>query len=818
MEVIKFEEISEELTKKFANNRLIPVIGSGFTLGCNSLHGKVPSGESYKRYMLDAICENISFSDAEKEKLSNDPFSRIAGYYMSNVDDRKKYEYFLNNFSEVKIEDKGKLNFLKIGWPYIYTLNIDDGIEKNSKFSHVIVSNKSNVEEKNFDEFKCVIKLHGDVHDIIKYKEYNSLIFSEIQYGKSMEKNQVLLSKLNHDAQFQNLIFIGCSLSDEMDMLTSLPDTIETVETDRYVCVATLPNTLDKIHYQQYKITHIIVFDSYDDMYKQLYNSWTESQKICVDGLDTHKNYPVEKIDDHFETNKSYYLFGKSLFENGKMKQPFFFIGRDTTPKILNDSKNFRINIIRGSSYSGKTYLMCDLIMRIRNRDVYAFESKERITEQAFSTLLDKSNSVFLFDTNVLEMEQIEYVIRQRKRLESNNNVCFIFTHNNDGEFNGLISVLKDEEVISEHNIGSWELKNRFSKNEIELVNPLMTRCTIGILQQERTLLDNVIRISNDLKSKHKFSNASLSSDSMKKVASLIILAVEKKVYSTQIVKFDLLREIHDQYLKARPLIDCEETWPFESSASDNPNLKYVINAEYWLYTYLGDYANSEKNQEIIVNAFKYIIEKIVRVSGNPTIDGYVVNSYKKYILFDNINRIFKTNGRKSVSLIKKIYDGLNPYLSNDPNYLHQRAKCYIKLAFYIDDIGEKERLFKDSMRYANIAREIFNERFKKYQNSKIAISIAHVEYTLAIIACHECNLHEFDNIDENSDAILKLAGALDSPHNSYDYAKKDYINYDNVVAKTYREMMTNPSKLNDEARKDALNILFHKIGGKGAN
>ena len=811
MEVINSKDILDELIKKFANNQMIPIIGSGFTLNCNANHGLVPSGSAYKKYMLDTFCKNQGISDEERTILERKSFSEIAEYYIKYVDDEIKHRYFLNNFSEVKIDNKEKLNFLKIIWPYIYTLNIDDGIEKNSGFSHVISSNKKVIDDKVFDEYSCVIKLHGDVNEIINYHDYDSLIFSKRQYGESMSKNKVLLSKLNHDAQFQNLIFIGCSLSDEMDMLLSLPSSTDATKTNRYICVTKQPGKLEKLSYEQYGITHVIVFESYNDIYNQLYSAWLESQKISSDELDTHKNYRIEMIDDQFEINKSYYLFGKSLFEKGKIMKPFFFISRDSISQVLDNEKEYNINIVQGNSYSGKTYVLSDLVMRIRNKEVYAFESKDRISGKAFQKLLEKTNSLFLFDTNSLDIEQIEYIFRNNKQLKDRHNKCFIFAHNNNRELHGLIHLLKDSSVISKNCIGNIHLNNSLSNNEIQTINPLMTRCGIGILKPDCTILDNVIDSSVALESKHKYSNIRLSFDSLKEVASLIILAIEKKVYSTQVIKFDILSEIHNQYLKGRPLIDLERTWSFEASASDNPNEKYIINAEYWLYKQLEKFASNERNQTIIVNAFKYIISKIVELEGKPKIIGYANFSYRKYILFDNINRVFKTNGKNSIILIRKIYDGLNEYLSNDPNYLHQRAKCYIRLAYYTRNIAEIEKLLSDSARYANIALGIFSQRYDESRNEKIIISIDHVKYTLAVIACHKSKIHEFKDINENSDAIIKLTDALASPYNSYDYAKNDYINYQNVVHKIFSEMLSSPQKLNDEA-KSSMNVLYNMI------
>lgn len=46
---------------------------------------------------------------------------------------------------------------------------------------------------------------------------------------------------------------------------------------------------------------------------------------------------------------------------------------------------------------------------------------------------------------------------------------------------------------------------------------------------------------------------------------------------------------------KAMPLIEKESTWVFEMSAANNSPLKYVVNAEYWLFNQLDILAKVEK-------------------------------------------------------------------------------------------------------------------------------------------------------------------------------------------------------------------------------
>ena len=93
------------------------------------------------------------------------------------------------------------------------------------------------------------------------------------------------------------------------------------------------------------------------------------------------------------------------------------------------------------------------------------------------------------------------------------------------------------------------------------------------------------------------------------------------------------------------PLIDCEATWSFEKSSGDNSPVKYVLNAEYWLCGQLESFARTEENYVRIVDAYKYIISQIIAHEGRPELlYGNRVTSYKNYIFFDNINRLFSSN------------------------------------------------------------------------------------------------------------------------------------------------------------------------------
>lgn len=810
MEIVNFSDIYDTFTKNLKRNMVIPIIGSGFTLNSEAKNGKVPSGKDYQEYMIDSLCNKFEELNETKGEMYKESFSKIAELYIKQIDDIDKRNYFVSNFTDVKIQEKNKIDFLKIEWPYIYTLNIDDAIEKNSKFNHTICCNNENVIESVFDEFNCVIKLHGDVNNLINYGNYNSIIFSSKQYATSLESNKVLLNKLNHDALYQNLLFIGCSLNDEIDILTVLPDERCECVTSRYLCFVGEPTKLESMKYESFGITHIVKFNSYDDIYQRIYKSWVETQKIATDDLDNYKSFIVEQSDDSFETNKSFFLYGKSLVDKNKITLPHFFISREITKNIIADMRKFNLQFVIGSSYSGKTYIFYDIATKIKDQDIFIFETKDRISEKAFTSLLNKKNSIFLFDSNSLTISQIELIMNGLYSLRNNNNKIIIFSLKNNSELFGLIRLLEDNETISKHNFSIKCIDNKFSTTEAKEINSKLTGTGIGIINKSKTILDNILDLSsnNKISTSNKFNKIQLLFYTEKQIATLIILAIEKKVYSSQVLKFNILSEIYNQKSRAYPLIDLEETWNFEISASDNSPQKYVVNAEYWLYKQLELFSENAEHHKIIVNAFKYIVSKIIETEGKPDILKYNKQSYKKFILFDNINMIFRIYGRDSLVLISKIYEGLNCYLSNDPNYLHQRAKCYIKLASSESGYDKKIELFEKSHRDANLAYQIFEQRYHECGNNKILISLAHVEYTQAVILCHKCKINNYQNVDDNTTAILTLDSALASPHNSYDYAKKDYINYDNVVLKLFDKAMLNSSIIKDEAKNSVENLF----------
>ena len=152
---VKYSEISSEIQQHLKKRVLIPILGSGFTRKCKSYAGEVPSGEDYKEYMISKILEKRNYDVTQKEKYEKKQFSEISTIYHKAISKEEQRKYLRDNFTKVEINEEKK-KFLEIKWPYVYTLNIDDAIERNSGYENVVYPYRK-IYDDIFDQEKCTI-------------------------------------------------------------------------------------------------------------------------------------------------------------------------------------------------------------------------------------------------------------------------------------------------------------------------------------------------------------------------------------------------------------------------------------------------------------------------------------------------------------------------------------------------------------------------------------------------------------------------------------------------------------------------------------
>ena len=767
MIICEFKDVRENLIKHIRKRSIIPIIGSGFSANSPAYDGRgqVPSGEKMKEDMIAAIKkQELDMEDSKHDRLKELPFSKLATYYHKLEPTKSKKEYIRNNFHRVELPEKRR-KFLEIDWIYIYTLNFDDSIERCSEYENVILPNRD-VDFSSLDGLKCLIKLHGDVNDYLPYSDCDSQIFDYKQYANSISSNRSLLDRLRNDFRNNNLLFVGCSLESEFDLSTISinEEGISDSLTSKYYFTVGEPDSLKKIDLEEYGITHVVLNESYDEIYSNIYSSYLLSKNIPLEDIDYYVNFSVKKLPVGYEENKEYLFHGKSVIdsENKTIMKPSFFISREMEDDLVRKiSEKNSIHILFAPRVSGKTYALASIAAKIQDRDVYLFDSRNRVTRDVvLNNLMNKTRVILMFDTNSVCKDVIFDVIKKQDAVRSNQNGVIIAVNKSDKDVMSVVS-----RGIEDFDGFYYEISPGFTKSETCRLKSLMSKNELPGFYEGRSILDNLISIGKEgFYSNGRFSRIEPYMRSVEDLVFLILIAVKDKLYDEDLIRYDVCSVCVEQIKKTTPLIDTEHTLFFEKNISNSSRKKHVINAKYWLLEHLGKFAKEKENRNTIVEAYKSIVENTIKKKDSYTSYSEVMD----YIKFDVINEIFKTDYKGQLGLAKSIYEKLQPLLSNNPHYYHQRAKCYLWQSGY--KTSDLEDLRK-ALRFAKLSEHDFNVFLENRSNDKVEISLSHVKFTIALLAARISVISEFSDASIR-DAIFSIYNAMKDPRSFDDYKR----------------------------------------------
>lgn len=825
MRILNPADIKEDLIVFFKNKSLIPIVGSGVSCGVPTSKGVIPSGADYKQHMVEELLSNPQFTDDERAELEHEKFSTLCDYYEDdeNVSAEHRFSYLKENFYHARFaDDDVRKSFFDIEWPYIYSLNIDDAIESSTRYETIVLPNRDFRDEL-FNEEPCLIKLHGDIKDIVTYKRSDK-IFTSTEYALSLTTNSPLLKKLKTDYGYQNILFIGCSLDDEVDLKALSNAAIDFQFKDTLsrtiIFVKGQPSKLQKSKFKTYGITDVVCFDSYDAMYTFLFAAWEESTHIADEELEQYSNVSISHIRaDEIDTNRNFFFWGKGLLDlkQKKITYPYFFISRDIADTIIQQLAQNKIHLIYGGRVSGKSYLLADVYSKIRDRTVIFLDGKSRLSEKAFTHVLEGKNTVVLLDIGAINRDQFERILLCAENIHKNGCNFVICVNANDSDMHGIIKwKIKQNPYINNYLL-RYTLSNKFREDtEIDKINKLMPPVNLPQYSHKRTLLDQLIYTEKILKAKGQYSSIRLKISSSKQLALLIILAIKESIYSSEIVNFALDQEIVEAAKRYAPFIERIETSAFEKDPTDLSSIKYTLNSKYWLRRELGAYARNEANHIKIAEAYQYIIKCITEISCQ--------NEYRRrrlcrdYIMFDVMNDIFLDEYGGNLKLNLFIYSKLHSDLAGDFNFLHQEAKCYTNYAYSLKSNEEKIKNLSIAREYALLSLSMVSQRYENTPNENLIITIAHVQYTIATILSDLCKADNYTNgllLQETVDAVCV---ALYSPYNNDDYRRerrqRASQGITNFLKYAYTNLNTLPISVSDRARISALfNFLeFRKV------
>lgn len=831
LKLLKYEDIKQDLIVFFKRKSLIPIVGTGISCGSQAFNGNIPSGRDYMQHMLEELEANISFSGEDREELRKASFSTLCDYYEddNHVAPDRRLLYMKNNLSNTYLnEDDVRRCFFEIDWPYIYSLNIDDAIEHSSDYKTIILP-KREFRDEVFAEKKCLVKLHGDITEIITYKD-GSKIFTSKEYALSLEQNAPLLNKLRNDYANQNILFIGCSLDDEVDLkaLSVFPIDFTAKDSLRktILFMKGSPSKLQTSKYKTYGVTDVVSFDDYNTMYRALIETWKESQRIKESEIESYESIRLRYLKStERDQNHDYFFWGKGLLNSKslEMSYPYYFISRAITVNIIKNLHENRIHLISGRRISGKSYLLAGLYREIRDRRVCFFDGKSRLSDAAICKLLKYENSVILLDNGALSREQFETVLESGKTIHENGCNFIICINNNDSDTNGIIKYKLEKGLVDEADILNYKIGNRFRNTktalEVDKINQLFPAVNLPPYSESRTILDQHIYAERELKTKSKFAKDRIRITHYKQLALLLVLAIKEKMFSLDVINLALDQEIAEAIKKYDPFIERVETFNYEKDASDLSSLKYILNSKYWLRRELGRYAQNKDNYVIIADAYQYIIRRVIAAAGSSEYRKRKL--CKSYIMFDVMNDIFLNEYGGTIKLIVHIYDKLHELLATDYNFLHQNAKCLMNYYYTLKKEEEKEKnlILLKARELAVISKTMIEHLYEESNNGHLLISVAHVQFTIASIQSNLCKLQGYADTREIEDTIDIVGKALESPYNieyqSVQRSSKSIIGFVKTVYGMLNDDSIDISKTHSRKARDMMALISFGVRGK---
>lgn len=648
----------------------------------------MPSGEEFKSIMRDAINASSTVDKPSSASLGDYSFQKLADEYFREpiVDSDHIKTTLRDRFTRVSITSEAKKSFLQWDWEYIYTLNIDDAIER--ELNAIKVLPFTDFAQHKTTQF--VYKLHGDAADAVTAANSSAmkLVFGSADYVRSLIKNRALISTLSNDLAERHLIFVGCSLSDEIDILFALAQSNESRDesvpsTHRVYVTANEPTDYEsRKKLRQYGITDVLVVD-YTDFYSFVGSIENPSAAI-QSPLDPYL-YPGKVALRHAPHAFLRYLL--QVDWSAHEDPTSLIVDRDILPNIAPLLEQ-PIAVIWGRRFSGRTTLLFAILARFTNRKRYFVPSSAATSDRVFNAVLRAKDSLIVVDAGAMSYQQLQLLVQRSEQVYENRTTVILATGR--AWLSALRPILADAaiEVRDRMSIRESRLINdklepfglskewRFSSHHLDNIFTLSESTIVSKLLQHRSrLLENIDNLHQQWSS---------SSVGKLEFSTLFYLGTRQRIYSRYFG--ELAAAYGLSHLSVNHFLDFSRRWePFIELDDADPSSK-----------------RAERSIQVIVtnaNAWvHYSIRKLALKLGSIETANQIVRTFEtmnkveekafELLLFDNLNEIFSEGlSDLRVSVIREVYERLATVLASEADYWLQRAKSLYYLSNDVDDL-----------------------------------------------------------------------------------------------------------------------------------
>ena len=696
---------------------LIPVIGAGFSFGTPTDNdGYIQSVAELRNVLLQYITQYSQYDTEEIEEIGRQQLSELASSFWDIFDriPEEEVEHFFHyistNFKDVSFFKEFQKAFLSIKWPCVFTLNYDTLIEDFSNCYYPVIPfdriNKFHARDK-----VKLYKIHGDVKRYLSTGDPKYLILSRDQYTQSMmsDQNKDMLDELLTAFSSKSILFFGCGLSEELDLIYSAQFSLaeKTKDIDaKYQSIIyinfeseesiTKPLSRRKIdQLSRYGVTVIFRISSEEEstaFFRQLLDSTSQDPENEIEQfLERFSSVQFTALAPN-DNNSRYFLFQENMvwkdFRHHVVTVPAFNIKRDIHSEMVDYfSTSDPLSFISGNFYSGKTFSLLEAAKIHADKKVYIFPSGTKLSDLQLNALLEKENAVSCFDTKTLTTAQIKVIAKDSslQRMKSKKSRVVIAIDKSDAPMYKYIF----ESRNLDKEFRQFPLRGVFSNEELNAFNDVIGGISLPPMEQKQTILDYIVQNESKLlgstpNTEHFLEPHTdlLTHNTLRRIQALIMLATEVRISAKRAIQFKIDGAINEiiKICKGEENTSVIER-DYSSYNGDSSGFEYVCNSKYWVIRVLSSYAKDQKDSiEVISKAYLAIIEIYRSLYKGDDVLFY--QSCEPYYFFDHIQLLFNRRWfPNSTKLMNAIYDKLLSQLSKSYQFLHQKAKGKLVIA-----------------------------------------------------------------------------------------------------------------------------------------
>lgn len=647
------------LARMAYNKSLIPFFGAGFSVCATAANGVVPDGQQ-ARDMMAAIIE-----DSGGSVSPHDDFFDVSTKFFRKASEDQRRKFFEDNFTKVKLSrELGE--FLSLDWPYAYTINVDDGIENSSDFKEVLpYRNLSKPKQGR----KLLYKLHGDAnHEYLQNSTDENIVFSTAQYlcAISSVDNTDFRNIILSDYSNSNLLFLGCSLQNEIDLKTYFAESKKYADPRNDIMRIQLRNsradedTTDRL--LDHGITHVLLVERFSEFYPafiQEYNRYADSVKKTVYQYFNPSVNPVSNFSKDLceEKERSLMLIKTgTIFDksNNSFLKSGLHVSREVASKVVDSLNEYTLTTVQGRRFSGKTNLLLTICERVSTRDRYFFPSDSTIDVEIVKTIVsERKNGLLLFDSNSVSPEVYSYLSENEETLLRNNHRLIFAINASDNHMPTKLKTI------------SFLLPSKFERYSLNQQKLAADRYGIPRRNKVESNADYLFDLAKRKTISVDDLRVNASDFSLNSTALLLLLAVEDKVYLSDSIAIGITnKELSSFIAKMKnasfqivEIVPCER-----EEASMHCSQKVVHNSKLALLDAIDTISDDQ-----ITGTIKQVITRLINDRNRKRLRIDI-------IMFDTLNQLFGSRPNRAI-LMGRIYEELTEVLSNDLHYWLQRAK-----------------------------------------------------------------------------------------------------------------------------------------------